>query len=765
MYKAKQAAQSHNVYYTAHLFSQKSSQKQYVLPTRTIQADLDYADVYSAPIPPTILVETSPGRAQSYWILKSGADYALPTEEVERLSRKITYAIPDCDRTGWPLGHRLRLPDTFNHKYPEAPHITILSAATRRIEPSAFDLLPDLDDDELAEDTQNNEWVNQAHFELDIPPTELINTLSKENKISARVRAQYNSKSTDRSEALWQLMCELFSAGLGRDIVYHLAFHSDNNKFADRAYGATRDLRKDVLRAELHINSKGVDVKASIIEIRKDANLGSMGERLTKVSKIVINSLRGTGSFYHTRDGRLFYVHRNIGKPIPIPSGGGGSVSEWLSVILTHEYGINSSQSDARFVTAELQAHVKNMPPITEVASLSHYDDTAETLLVHSGNKDVYAVTREGVVTLPNGNADVLFNWSGVLEPFRLDARPLPNNRAWHDIMFSSTMETATNVTQAQGTALMTVWFLFLLFRNIASTRPILALLGQPGSGKSACFRKIYRLLYGKMRDLHQVTSADDFDIATSSNPLVVYDNLDTFERWLPDRMAMATTASEIEKRKLFTDQDTIVLKRTALIGATAHSPKFLREDIADRLLVITFERRPSFQEETTLLGEVSLLRNSLWASILADVQRVLDTPRPSHAEVPSFRIQDFAAIGLWIARGINLEKDFLAGLQQVKGSQSELVIEEEFMLVSALRAWVEAQPTSEFVTATELFQKLPTRSADPQAFHRMYKSGVVLGKKLFVMANALKSHFNVEWDTDSKTGTRIWKFGKKETR
>lgn len=760
VYAAKSLAGHANVYFTAHLFKSQDASKNNVLPTRTIQADLDYADIYSAPIPPTILVETSPGRAQAFWVLKSTQD-TLPTEEVERLSRKLTYSIPDCDRTGWPLGHRVRLPDTYNYKYPEPHHITILSAATKRVEPTAFDVLPDLDEDEIEQDEQNSAWIQADHLELDIKPVELINELAKDNKISTRVRAQYNHPSTDRSEALWQLMCELFSAGLGRDLVYWLAHESDNNKFEDRVYGAVRDLRKDVLRAELHVHAKGVDVKSSILEIRKDSQQGTTSERLTKIGKLVINHMRNNGSFYHTRDSRLFYIPRTQGRPIAIPVE--ASSSEWLSVLMTHEFGINSSLSDARYIIAEIRAHVKNMPALTEVASLSYYDDIAETLLVHGGGKDVFSVSKDTIMSIPNGNADVLFTWSGILEQFRLDMRPLPQNQTWYNLMFKTTMKTATNVTEEQGVALLTVWFMMILFRRAAYSRPILALLGAPGAGKSTALRKVYKLLYGKMRDLHQLTNADDFDIATSSNPLVAYDNADSYERWMPDRFAMATTVSETEKRKLFTDQDTIVLRRDAIVAVTAHSPKFLREDVADRLLVIMFKRRESFDDEVDILGEVTRHRNVLWAHILEDVQRILNTPKPFSGEAPNFRIKDFASIGLWISRGIGLEQQFLSGLEVVKGSQTELVIEEEYALVSTLHGWVRAHPGGDYISSAELFPQLLLHATDPHQFQRTYKNGVQLGKKLFVMCNALRSHFTVDYKADNKTGSRVWQFREKD--
>ena len=46
-----------DVYFTAHLFKSKDSHKENVLPSRTIQADLDNADVASIALQPTILYQ------------------------------------------------------------------------------------------------------------------------------------------------------------------------------------------------------------------------------------------------------------------------------------------------------------------------------------------------------------------------------------------------------------------------------------------------------------------------------------------------------------------------------------------------------------------------------------------------------------------------------------------------------------------------------------------------------------------------------------
>lgn len=121
--------QDTNVYFSSHLFKARSSIKENVLPTRTIQADLDEADIDELPLEPTVMVQTSPKRHQAYWVLADEVD--LETHEI--LSRRITYAIKNCDRSGWPLGHKVRLPNTINYKYLEGPKpVTVVAISMGR---------------------------------------------------------------------------------------------------------------------------------------------------------------------------------------------------------------------------------------------------------------------------------------------------------------------------------------------------------------------------------------------------------------------------------------------------------------------------------------------------------------------------------------------------------------------------------------------------------------------------------------------------------
>lgn len=751
---AKQLSTTHNVYFTAHLFSSPSSIKANVLPTRTIQADLDNADVGSLPIQPTVVLETSPGRFQAFWILRDDQGLDLPTDELERLSCKVTYSILDCDRSGWPLGHRVRMPDTYNYKYTEPHTVNVVSFATRRLDYAAFEVLPEIP--ESAHEELTDDWVSLGHEELDIKPAETVDRLVREKKLTDTAGRAFYHLSKDRSEALWHFMCACFTAQLHRDVIYWLSYNCINNKFLDRNFGGVRDLRKDILRAERHVNNKTLDIKKMVAELRKNTQLGSVNERLDLIVDLCVGYLRDTGNFFHTRDERLYYVPKATGRPIYIGYG-----SEWLASMMTSVFGINSSTGEFRYVVHGLQSYIKQLNNDTRVAVLSYYDVASNSLLLHPSWRDIHVIKSDSIQVIPNGATDVLFDINAANEPFKLSYNDLP--RPWYDIVFEGCFDTITNVTRDEAMALSVVWFMSILFRNGVPTRPLLAVFGPPGSGKSTFLRIVYILLYGRMRKLEQIQGSEEFDITGSTNALVVYDNADTWEKWLPDRLATSTSDTQVTVRKLYTNFEMAVLWRTAVVALTAHSPKFIREDVADRLLLLNMNRRnaetgTAFVDESILWDRTFRLRNTVWAHIVNDVQTILSTPKPDPATTPQFRIKDFSTFGVWVSRALGFEPAFIDGLNKIKGGQRDIVLEEEYNLTSTIGRWLGTDPAPDYRSPGLLWNIWLTHSQDPKTFQRSYKNASFLGKKLWIMVDALKERFNVDVRIDSKTGVRIFK-------
>lgn len=742
--RAQNAAKESDVYFTAHLFEAKSATKQNVLPSRTIQADLDYAQLVDIN-QPSILVETSPTRHQGFWILKD----SLEPSTLEAISKQLTYSIPDADRTGWPLGHKMRVPFTLNHKYSTGPKpVKIVSAELNQY--SKLNI-PNIEFElELEEIPDASSWIPQTLE--DIGPRQLW--LQIKSNLPRRIQAQYDIKQNDRSAALWALMLSLFRAGLSRDQVFWIAQSSANNKFKDNRYHSDLDLAKDILRAEQAIKrgDNTEDIRAKIAEARRLPGLAS--DRKAFISALVQQSLDQSGSFVATTDGQEWYIRNDTGRPIQLTKS-----SDYLNSLLDIRFGLNATEAEQRYSINYLIATTKERGRKGQLASLTYYEKNSNSVLLHTGKREVLRITSTGITSSSNGQYGVVFPWRHNEDPFEPDVK----NPLSLDTLFEGCFDNLNEMPSEEALALVKAWLYFLFFRNDATGRPILSLFGQPGSGKSTLFRRIYTFLYGFGKSVNSITTADDFDHAVANDPLVVFDNVDTWVNWLPDKLALSASTSDLVKRKLYTDNDTVTLKRQALVGITAHNPKFRREDIVDRLVILSFHRLKEFKPETELLTSIALNRDSLWGAIINDIQTILRTPQPLEVELPRFRVSDFARIGVWISRALGFEKDFVNALNRNIKEQTAYNLEEEDILVDVVKMWASRKDHDgeRYWTTGQLWTQWSEYSRDQINFIKTYKNAVTLGKKLWTLQETLNSVINIDYEFDD-TGGRRWKFSPK---
>lgn len=764
---AAEASEEHNVYFSTYLFSTRSSQKEYVLPTRTIQADLDEADVLTLSPVPAVLVETSAGRHQGYWLVKpeyysetvhdpvtntdTQVEREVPIHSLEAheiLSRKLTYSIPLCDHSGWALGRKVRFPSTINHKYLEGPQqVRIAATSLKQYALSEYELLPDVA--QVIVEHFSEEFLNDPPEAYPIGPNELLHTYK--SRLPHGVVQSYNVLSRDRSRTLWALLCAGFRAGMAREEVYWLGLNTPNNKFADLHHNARRELAKDVLRAEELVKSKIPDERGIILEARKLP--GMVVEKRQYILAKVQEYMRASGEFVRTPDDNAYYVRHDLGRPILI-----SPRSEYFNMVLDLQFGLNPSEGEQQYVVNGLYSWTRNLPVNGRASALSYYDADSNALLLHTGKKDVLRITANAIERTIDGSYGVVFPWQSSTEPFSPTFSASTDD--WGELLFGTALHNVIGIERAEAKALLQVWLMFLLFRSSSVSRPILALFGQPGSGKSTLFRRIYTVLYGRQKSLGAVTTPDDFDHATATEPLVVLDNVDTWEKWLPDRLALAASTSDIVVRKLYTDQDTITKTRSAILGITAHNPRFGREDVADRLVLLTFERLAHFLPEGDIITDILRKRNQIWGAICLDIQRVLQQPQPNYADVPQFRVEDFARIGTWIAQALGCAEAFHSGLQVMSQGSKAFNLEEDHLIVQSIDQYVrQCARANQWQTVSQLWTDLVMYSSDSSAFVKTYRNAVALNKKLWSLQESLNVAYSVDWKQEG-TSSRLWRIG-----
>ena len=238
------SVQGNNLYFCPQLFGVKKRNKENVVVTPNAWSDLDFCIPENLLIEPTIVVESSPGRYQAYWVFKEDVD----PDDAENLSKRIAYhhVNEGADISGWDLTQLLRIPLTFNYKYirsEEVPVVKIIAASRKRYALSDFEEYPKMLD---------YEFINAPMPEIDISITADILLQARRLTLNPRVWSLFidipNGKDS-WSNILWNLEMLLFESGFIRSEVFVIVKEAGCNKY-ERDGKPAYLLWKEVCRAE-----------------------------------------------------------------------------------------------------------------------------------------------------------------------------------------------------------------------------------------------------------------------------------------------------------------------------------------------------------------------------------------------------------------------------------------------------------------------------------------------------------------------------------
>lgn len=137
--------------------------------------------------------------------------------------------------------------------------------------------------------------------------------------------------------------------------------------------------------------------------------------------------------------------------------------------------------------------------------------------------------------------------------------------------------------------------------------RPLVALWGSKGSGKTSLGRFLIGLLDPRTEKHHALGGAfgkqlADDETKARGSYLTAWDNLTSISSAQANFLSRLVTGDLIEKRKLYTDQEVVQIsyRRTGVItGITP--PRGIKEDTLDRLIMVTLERPKSRIDEGQL--------------------------------------------------------------------------------------------------------------------------------------------------------------------
>ena len=367
-------------------------------------------------------------------------------------------------------------------------------------------------------------------------------------------------------------------------------------------------------------------------------------------------------------------------------------------VRLLSSYGINRSESPYMFVANQLWVEATTNGVKTTVRYLSHYDKGRNAIYVYNQGGLIYKITTAGIDTVENGADGVLFLGEPLAEPFHLVDGFDPDESDDDGLspirrLLADGLSLAPGLlTPDDALMLLTVWLFGLFLPELMPTKPILALVGQRGSAKTAMAKRIGLMLFGRGFEVTSLTDdAKDFDAAASASALLVLDNVDTERSWLPDKLATLATGGRLMKRVLYTTNQVAPFRARCWAIVTSRTPPFKRDDVAERLLLLRTERRQTFVAQEDLDRRTLEHRDLLMTNLLHELVGVAQALREhGAAEMASdFRMADYYTFAMRVARQRGVEAAMGAAFRRLQRTQGAFAVEDD-PVAELIEVWLQ---------------------------------------------------------------------------
>ncbi len=449
------------------------------------------------------------------------------------------------------------------------------------------------------------------------------------------------------------------------DLDDYLLSFGDDSKAAWQAFGKLIGGRK-------HFERTYAAVAAEVYYCRQKQERDTRREFEVNAqcAGLIISDLRSRGEFYHDTSSAYFFL-RSTKRLITINK-------EDLDFSLTvSKYGLNASEGLFRYLEKALISEAFQHGMATTVHRLSYFNAETSMLYIFDHESQIYRISPNRIDLIDNGADGVLFLADRKAQAFHADIKGEPNTNLLRTLLFEPVNFATDTLTPDERRLLYAYYFFATFFESIMPTKPILAFVGPKGAGKSCTIRKQIKLLFGPDHDLTALTEDPrDFDAVTSAFSFVCFDNVDGRSKWLCDKLAAHATGISQGKRQLHTTNTLAEFPARCFLAITARTPKFRRDDVADRLLIMKVDRYQSFKAEADVLADVLEQRDQLWTEIVFTLQKIvsaLEAEKTTRIE-QDLRMGDFGTFCLKVAKHIRPW-----GQEIVKGIFRKLMREQSY--------------------------------------------------------------------------------------
>jgi hypothetical protein len=293
----------------------------------------------------------------------------------------------------------------------------------------------------------------------------------------------------------------------------------------------------------------------------------------------------------------------------------------------------------------------------------------------------------------------------------------------------------------------------------------IVLMVGEPGAAKTTA-AKVSTLLIDPSGAPVRSTpkNLDDWQVSASASYVIAIDNLSSLNDWFSDALCRAATGEGLVKRTLFTNKDITLLEFRRMVILTAVELGSLRDDLADRLLLIELEFIPEEKrlrdtEVTRRFTEVHPYALGALLDLVVKVKKTL--PSIKVDRLP--RMADFAEILLAIDK-VQGTYSFDTYRAQAADISGEIVANDR--LIQAVITFMGSRAVGESWEGqpTHLFDNLTVRPTKENGFMRppedWPKAAAELSSRIYRAAPTLR-HFGVIPSHAKSNGHRVLKLTK----
>ena len=371
----------------------------------------------------------------------------------------------------------------------------------------------------------------------------------------------------------------------------------------------------------------------------------------------------------------------------------------WLSNWLV----INRASGLFKYVSSEVETAALSSAHTTGILPEAYFAARPSALYLSNGDGQAVRITGDAVATVDNGTDGVLFAAGRTLQPWRLvDPR---------DAFETCAIFRNAHSSAEHGRTLLQLWL--YSFATMPRSKPPLGAIGEIGCGKTRTLKGVAELYGFPFRAAKVEEQLEpNFWPNVNEGGLFILDNADTKCRWLADAVAAAATDGCSQRRKLYTNSETVTLRANAWLAITAANPTFGNDaGLADRLLVVRMARRDGDESSDAALTDEILANRDAGLSHLAKTLRIaMADTAPTPAGLNK-RHPDFAAFAVRIGRALGRESEAVAALSAAEADKSAFCLEND-TIGAALIAYLRTAQ-SFHGTAAELVPKLVEMDGD----------------------------------------------------